>query len=212
MKHLIAFVFFFLVVESKTLVAFEPNFYGDVYQMENDLSRLAAEEGILKKVLENQVKRIVHRFMNDKMRSEDLARHFEFELTKAKPEKIEDVIRVIKDFLIKVYGSKAGKVIIMVLGMEEMKKSIENIFIGMSELNEDPTCEIGFKKIGESISYITGYVAVMYAFYGQLYAGTLAQIGGFISKEACKLIINVTDLDVNTCNWIHRRNHEIFSY
>lgn len=209
MIKIIVFMIGLMSLESK---AFEPMFYGDVFEMETSLSDIAREEGVLSKILENRVKRIVHKFMNDKMRSEDLARHFEFELTKAKPEKIEDVIRVIKDFLIKVYGSKAGKVIIMVLGMEEMKKSIENIFIGMSELNEDPTCEIGFKKIGESISYITGYVAVMYAFYGQLYAGTLAQIGGFISKEACKLIINVTDLDVNTCNWIHRRDHEIFSY
>ena len=190
--------------------AMDSKFYQDVNMMETDLSDLSAHSWSPKEFLEKQAKRIVHAFMNDKMHSEEIAQEFSLELSKNPNASVDDLIEMIKKFLIKIYGNKVSQVILMVLGFDEIKSAIEGIYSGYLLLQHDKTCEEGFIKLSSGMSFIAGFVAVFAAFQGQPYAIFLANAGGIISKEACKLVINVTDVDKITCGFIYQRGSHGF--
>lgn len=200
MKFLLA-----LLVSLNAYSSFDPRFYADVKVMEDDLALTAQQDGILLSILEKQVKRIVHSFMNDKMRSEDVVKQFEFRMNKATIKSPEDVRLITALFLREIYGDKILDILTKILGMEEVKKALLSIYEGFQLIQEDPTCEQGFTKMGTGISYIVGYVAVYYYFQANPAATVLANAGGMIAQEACRLVINVTDIDQITCDWLFKR-------
>lgn len=201
---------FFIPFEAYSL---DSDFYRDLKVMEDEYQELAKQEGVIRDVLESQAKRIAHKFFNQKMRSEDLAKDFEVFMSNRNITGIDDMMKAIQEFLTKIFGSKAAEVIIKVLGLADSTQAIKDVFEGFKQLQDPIKCDNGVYLLAGGLSYIAGAVAVMYAFYGNPYAIFLATAAGTVARMSSIVVLDVTNLPKYLCDLIHKREfYEIYNF
>lgn len=190
---------------SKTGYGLDSDFYKDLYQTQTDLQELNKQEGILRSVLESQVKRIMHKFYNQNMRGEDIAKEFEFFISKKEIGTVDDMIKALQEFLEGIVGSKAAAVILKVLGMADTKAAIEDIYYGYLDMRDPIKCDNGFKRMSGGLAHVTAMVVIAYAMWGNPYLFPLATIGGVVARQSMIIINDVTDLPKLICDFLHKR-------
>lgn len=123
---------------------------------------------------------------------------------------VDDLYKLLVDFLGKALGPEISDLILKLSGIPEFKQHVMDLYGHLKMVTDVQKCDEGFRDSMEDLSWIAAYAL---AYYYIKMPVVPALIAGIASKMIL-LTINITNLDEKFCHWIHpgNQNYLIYGY